>query len=377
MANTSISNLSAGAAVSATDVVPNVQTAGVGPVKTTAAQLKTFMSDSPTLVTPILGTPQSGNFSTGTFTWPTFNQNTSGTAAGLSATLAIASGGTNNTSYTSGYPVYYDGTKFSQGTTSDKQFYWDNANGRLGIGTNAPSYNLDVRGAFSVAGNAASAYAYTYFQNQAASGYLRTDYIVGTSSPPTASLKYAPGIFLSIGMDSNDTTTPIVFATNNATTRLQIGATGNTTPGADNSYTLGADGLRWSAVWAANGTIQTSDSNSKTDVIESPLGLDFIKTLKPVSYKFKIGGNIVTPSPDGTTDPVITPVPGKRRHYGFIAQQVVEALPEGIDFGGWVKTDITNPNSEEGLRYDEFIAPLVKAIQELSKKFDDYVATHP
>jgi hypothetical protein len=55
MANTSISNLAAGAAVSATDIVPNVQTAGVGPVKTTAAQLKTFMSDSPTLVTPALG----------------------------------------------------------------------------------------------------------------------------------------------------------------------------------------------------------------------------------------------------------------------------------------------------------------------------------
>ena len=49
---------------------------------------------SPTLVTPILGTPQSGNFSSGTFTWPTFNQNTTGTAAGLSSILAIASGGT-------------------------------------------------------------------------------------------------------------------------------------------------------------------------------------------------------------------------------------------------------------------------------------------
>ena len=52
---------------------------------------------SPTLVTPILGTPQSGDFSTGSFTWPTFNQNTTGTAAGLSATLAIASGGSGQT----------------------------------------------------------------------------------------------------------------------------------------------------------------------------------------------------------------------------------------------------------------------------------------
>jgi hypothetical protein len=55
---------------------------------------------SPTLVTPVLGTPTSGNFSTGTFTWPTFNQNTTGTAAGLSATLAVASGGTGVTTST-------------------------------------------------------------------------------------------------------------------------------------------------------------------------------------------------------------------------------------------------------------------------------------
>jgi hypothetical protein len=43
-------------------------------------------------------------------------------------------------------------------------------------------------------------------------------------------------------------------------------------------------------------------------------------------------------------------------------------LPEGIDFGGWVKTDITNPDSEEGLRYEEFISPLIKAVQELTAR---------
>ena len=43
------------------------------------------LSTSPTLVTPLLGTPTSGNFSTGSFTWPTFNQNTTGTAANVTA----------------------------------------------------------------------------------------------------------------------------------------------------------------------------------------------------------------------------------------------------------------------------------------------------
>ena len=55
---------------------------------------------SPTLVTPALGTPSSGTLTNCTF--PTLNQNTSGTAAGLSATLVVSSGGTGQTSYTDG-----------------------------------------------------------------------------------------------------------------------------------------------------------------------------------------------------------------------------------------------------------------------------------
>jgi hypothetical protein len=55
------------------------------------------LATSPTLVTPLLGTPTSGDFSTGTFTWPTFNQNTTGTAANVTGTVAIANGGTGQT----------------------------------------------------------------------------------------------------------------------------------------------------------------------------------------------------------------------------------------------------------------------------------------
>jgi hypothetical protein len=52
---------------------------------------------SPTLVTPILGTPQSGDFSSGAFTWPTFNQNTTGTASNVTGVVAIANGGSGQT----------------------------------------------------------------------------------------------------------------------------------------------------------------------------------------------------------------------------------------------------------------------------------------
>jgi hypothetical protein len=115
------------------------------------------LSNSPTLVTPILGTPQSGNFSTGTFTWPTFNQNTTGTAAGLSATLATTSGGTGLSSFTSGGVVYassssalatgsaltFDGTntlKLRNVLTFDR--YGDNTEGlTIAVNTGNSIYN--------------------------------------------------------------------------------------------------------------------------------------------------------------------------------------------------------------------------------------------
>lgn len=66
-------------------------------------------NNTPTLITPILGTPTSGTLTNCTF--PTLNQNTTGTAAGLSATLAIASGGTNSTATpTAGGAGYGTGT---------------------------------------------------------------------------------------------------------------------------------------------------------------------------------------------------------------------------------------------------------------------------
>lgn len=53
-----------------------------------------------TLTAPALGTPVSGNLANCTF--PTLNQNTTGTAAGLSSTLVVGSGGTGATAFTSG-----------------------------------------------------------------------------------------------------------------------------------------------------------------------------------------------------------------------------------------------------------------------------------
>jgi hypothetical protein len=91
--------------------------------------------------------------------------------------------------------------------------------------------------------------------------------------------------------------------------------------------------------------------------VDSDLGLDFIKKLKPVSYKF-----------NNRT----------RTHYGLIAQDVETVLSDiskpTADFAGFIKMEPEkeapkhekNPVTETtyGLRYNEFIAPLIKAVQE-------------
>lgn len=91
--NTTLSQVNVATDVTGTLAVTN---GGTG-VTTSTGSGNNVLSTSPTLVTPALGAPTSGDFSTGTFTWPTFNQNTTGSAGSLSATLPINKGGTGQT----------------------------------------------------------------------------------------------------------------------------------------------------------------------------------------------------------------------------------------------------------------------------------------
>lgn len=132
-------------------------------------------------------------------------------------------------------------------------------------------------------------------------------------------------------------------------------------PASDNAVTLGASGARWASIWAATGTIQTSDARQKTDIAPSDLGLDFILALNPVKYRWIAGG-----IEEGVARP------GRRTHYGLLAQEVKSALEKADckDFAGHVKADPADPESEEGLRYEAFIAPLIAALQQLAARVE-------
>lgn len=181
----------------------------------------------------------------------------------------------------------------------------------------------------------------------------------------------------STGCSVNSTVTglasyiPLSFGAG-GTGRFQLETAGNFIPSTDNAYSIGKSGARATSIWAANGTIQTSDERTKTEVNDSVLGLEFINALRPVSYKFLVGGNTVIPPEEEGGEPTIVPRPGERTHWGLIAQEVKEVCDlAGVDFGGWILTNKDDPDSQQGLRYDQFISVLIKAVQQLSARVED------
>lgn len=169
-----------------------------------------------------------------------------------------------------------------------------------------------------------------------------------------------------------------IFDENAVLDRLNISASGNvgigtTSPGfklqvngtiapaTDNSSNLGDATFRFMNVYAANGTINTSDARMKHSIENSDLGLNFINRLRPVSYHWNDGVD-------------------KALHYGVIAQETQAALEETKrELGHDDRVDnviVTHDEKSDrfGVRYTELISPLIKAVQELFAQLTDQKA---
>ena len=116
---------------------------------------------------------------------------------------------------------------------------------------------------------------------------------------------------------------------------------------------------------------QTSDQNKKRDITDSDLGLEFINKLRPIRYFWKDESREFTRK-DGQVNAVNLEY--SRPHYGLLAQQVKVVMDEvGVDdFGAYKDSTIKNPEktAEYGLDYNQFVAPLIKAIQELTERVE-------
>ncbi len=118
-----------------------------------------------------------------------------------------------------------------------------------------------------------------------------------------------------------------------------------------------------------------SDGRVKTDVRTNVPGLDFINRLRPVTYHidaeraYALRGQSV---PQHLAD--ACKHKSDVRYTGFIAQDVhAAARAVDFDFSG-VKVPENASTDAYGLRYAEFVVPLVAAVQELDAKFESQQA---
>jgi len=131
------------------------------------------------------------------------------------------------------------------------------------------------------------------------------------------------------------------------TTSFGFYSYGHIYPATTQNKDLGSSSYRWDYIYADH-ALDTSDRNLKNTIQATDLGLSFVNKLNPVSYKLN----------------------GKdKTHYGLIAQEVEEVITEEgktlDDFGA-----IVHKEEIYSLAYNEFISPLIKAVQELSAEVE-------
>lgn len=146
------------------------------------------------------------------------------------------------------------------------------------------------------------------------------------------------------------------------------------------------------------GTVQNrSDARDKADIRDTTLGLDFITSLRPVDYRWDYRESYIAETPkqpglnateqekalyetemaqwraQNNISSITATGENKRSryHHGLIAQEVKAVLDaKGIDFGGYQDHSVNGGDDVLSIGYDELIAPLIKAIQELKAEID-------
>ena len=165
-----------------------------------------------------------------------------------------------------------------------------------------------------------------------------------------------------------------------------------------NAQPTGSNTIRIGNSSVTSVTCQTnawSDERDKTEIRDTILGLDFIKSLRPVDYKWDFREDYrelppESPAIDATENEIakykqdlekwredsqlknLVRDGSKKRtrfHHGLIAQEVKTLIEStGVDFGGFQDSTIKGGDDVMTIGYQELIAPMIKAIQELSAK---------
>ena len=134
----------------------------------------------------------------------------------------------------------------------------------------------------------------------------------------------------------------------------------NLIPSTSNYLSLGTSSRQYKNVYGqnlyVNGTAVTSDKRLKEDIKGlNEKHVTFFKCLRPVQYKFKNGSS-------------------GRKHTGFIAQEVEDALHEAGMTDKDMAVVVRDPDDNYYLRYEEIISVQTKVIQDLMAKVESLEA---
>jgi hypothetical protein len=270
------------------------------------------------------------------------------------------------------------GALFSNTTTGTN----NTASGRNALYSNTTGFNNTASGTGALFSN-------TTGSNNTASG------VNALSSNTTGSSNTASG--------RNALQTNTIFS--------NVGGFGN------NAQVSGSNQIRIGDANITSVTCQTnawSDERDKSDIRDTVLGLDFIKELRPVDYKWDYRedyrpeapvyvGKPAEPKEDASDEDkakyaqelaeynayvvlkdkwledckwsnLVHDGTHKRTrfHHGLIAQEVKSVIEKtGVDFGGFQDHTIKGGDEVMTIGYTELIGPLIKAVQELSAKVEE------
>jgi hypothetical protein len=217
-------------------------------------------------------------------------------------------------------------------TSTNNVFFGSNA-GELS--SNAASSNMVAIGhqAMGAAGaqNVSQSVAIGSFAMQSPGGTATNNVVIGYNAG--ISLSTSNNVIIGQGASSGFAGCIVIGqgAASTANNHIRIG----------NSQTLATTPASWTVV---------SDRRAKSDIKDSPLGLDFIKTLRPVSYFKKNDEN-------------------KKTEYGFIAQEVEATLKKAGDSNNGVI--YVDHDGNYGMRYNDIIPITVKAVQEQQELIEE------
>jgi len=126
----------------------------------------------------------------------------------------------------------------------------------------------------------------------------------------------------------------------------------------DNIVCLGNNSI--TALYCADTSISSSDKRDKVDVVNFTHGLDWVKQLNPVTYRWDKRSWYANGTPDGTNKKA-------KNNIGFLAQDVlaIEGVTKKEDM---LVVNLNEDDTAYGLKYERLIPVLVNAVKELSNK---------